>query len=439
MTLRTQFIDGLHREHVSEVAYLYERRLAQLALDVTTIGELESTEQRLLANFEGLLIEADDELTVVREYAQSSEPGECYAVLRALGRRNRLEEIGTLLPTLAWSEPKLAHAAASALGCELSLRWTPDMSRWLDASSGAQTAALARAIGLRYLGLGTALLQRLATGVDDATTFLWALGRLRWQPASEILFANIKDGPPETRQAAALATLQLTGAAPALAWLERAAATQSWAAVPLVVAGGPKVVETLRRQLDKTPGPNVVAALGLSGSLAAIEPLLAALKEPTLAQAAATALHLISGAELWDEVPDLSDLAFDEDELVAWREGRLNARRAGMTVMQLCRDWAQWERWWHRDGRAFSASARYRLGQPFTCRGALAGLLSLRLPPWLRNIMAQEIEIRYGFTVRFAAEMMVSEQRRCVAEAEYYLASMSAQPGTWQARGGGIQ
>ena len=436
MDLRQGFVDELHREHVREIAFLYDQREAALARETTTVRELENTEERLRAHLGGLLVEPSEDFALLLDFAASPEPGECYAAVRALCQLDRRDELAKVLAAAAWAEPKIAQAIARALGCELRLQWTPLLNAWLAASHGPQTAALARVAGWRNLGLGAVLEQALDESCDDPGPLLWALGRLRSKTASSKFFHYVQNGTAQVRQTAALGALQALAQPQLVPKLEQAAASESWAAIPLAVAAGSSAAQVLGRRLEAgNADALVVTALGLCGCLSAVRPLLAALTEPTLAAAAATALHLLSGAELWEEVDDIDESILHDEELAALRQGKLNAKQLQMTVVRLSRDRAAWKAWWRGDGRALVPSVRYRLGQPFDPGSSLAALLSPQFAPWLRDIMAQEIEIRYRVNVRFVADMMVNEQRGCIREAERYLADRTWQQGAWYLSG----
>ena len=436
MSLRGGFLAELCREHGDEIAFLRQRRVLLMDQPFVSLRLLADTEERLAAHLEGMVVEPEPLPAVIQRLAAGDEPSERYAALRALGRSGARDEFWEVFAATDWQNPAHAAAASDALNDAASARWSASIEARLNACAGAEAAALARAIGTLRLPLGEKLARVAAQAAEGLETFLWALGRLADAPARGLLYRHVQHGSPRLRQAAALALLGLSRERELLRSLERWGARESWASIPLALGGGDDVVSILSPLLERPPAsgvdPDAVLALGLVGSVSAISLLLSTLTTPELAEVSAAALHLITGAQLQEEVVTIDEDTLDPEELAALREGRLEPRRVGTTAIRLSRRPEVWREWWRAAAGRFAAGIRYRLGRPIEARRVHESLLSTALPRRVRDLVASEIRIRHGVHLEYLSDRPVAEQHRAITQAAAALAAQTPKPGGWE-------
>lgn len=431
---RAQFIAGICREHAEEISFLRLRRRALLAEPFASLRALADTEERLAAHVEGVLAEPAPVEDICLELSQSDDPDDRYAALLVLGRRGLRHRFWEVFASTAWQDSEHEAAATDALLESVTPQWTPDVEAWLETSEGPQAAAIARAIGTRRLALGPMLLLCATRGDTPDETHLWALGRLAYPPARAVLESCLTGGTSRQRHAAALALLggfrdrQLAGSLSALAVRE------PWAAIPAAIAGGDLAAPLSGLLEMSTPGldvADVVLALGLTGSVAAVPRLLACLDEPELAEEAAVALHVMTGAELREEVVTLDEDLLEPDELTAVRDGTLDPRKVGTVSTRLAREPRAWHAWLTGNRAKLAAGRRYRFGLPFSGPVVAEGLATTAVPCHVRDWMALELEVRYGVPLQYWSTQPVGDQRRAIAAYAQIAPVQNSRPGSW--------
>ncbi|MCP4695346.1 MAG: hypothetical protein GY862_00650, partial [Gammaproteobacteria bacterium] len=166
------------------------------------------------------------------------------------------------------------------------------------------------------------LVQTLPKSSPDALpAILWAAGRIPDLQAVPSLSKYIHHEDARICSASALALLR-SGEKQAINDCLRYAETENWPLLPLGLGGGASAVPVL---LEIASGDKVSAdclvALGLLGDISAADTLLNYLDNTELAESAALALNLITGAELYEEVFIPEEI--DEDELFEEERAKL--------------------------------------------------------------------------------------------------------------------
>jgi hypothetical protein len=204
--------------------------------------------------------------------------------------------------------------------------------------------------------------------------------------------------------------------------------------------------QLLQRLNEPEPAPDVLQALGLLGDLSTVRPLLQMLGRPELAPAAAEALHVITGAGLYEEV--LVPNEVEDDERL---DGEAEPRRAqpgtgafpaaeeaaGSRVRRLSHDPAAWEAWLAAHASRFAAHRRFRLGQLYGPAVLLQCLAAIDYPKPYRRFVADELRIAHAIDLRFETDMRVAEQQRELRGAAPALTAAHGryEPGRWYVNG----
>jgi hypothetical protein len=187
---------------------------------------------------------------------------------------------------------------------------------------------------------------------------------------------------------------------------------------------------------ESDAGPEQLLALGLIGDPAAVPALLYHLRDDEHAETAALALHLVTGAEMFEDIPVRSEPeepveADDDEEVVA----EPPSPAPPTMVVRLLQDAALWTTWWEEHRLDFRDGVRYRLGEPVTPLSLLATLASERLPRTARQLAGEEMAIRYGCDVPFESDLFVRDQRKAIGDMEAWARAGSFQPGAWYLAG----
>lgn len=435
----------LHRaifeEHLESAAFLYEQRLLRLGGAGQPWTGLADIERRIELHLDALFVGDDPALALCAERAVAGEPGELFAALCVFCRRCNTERTAEVLRTLDPAQPARMHAVQHALSQELPSQWVGFVEKAVAQRTDDTAAVLAAVCAYRNLPLGHALVAQLTAAKPPRRALVDAIGRLRVRESQAALEACLASDDAELKASALLALCRI-GATDAWRQGLYLAQTASWPRVPVGLAADPSSVHVLIELAGtQAADASCLHALALLGDPAALPALCAALSRPELAQAAATALHWLTGAQLSDEVfvPD----AVDESELIggelrAWREQgkaptRSDGRPYGETVIRLSQDPARWQDWLAGNGASLTPGLRHRLGGRSTPGTLVDTLVDPHSDVLLRHLSAQELAIRYGCEIPFDVEMPVAHQIRQLQELGRWAESQASRfkPGGW--------
>jgi len=435
------FHRAIFEEHIEAAAFLYEQRLLRLGGAGQAWTGLADIEQRIELHLDALLVGHDPALAVCAERAAAGEPGELFAALCVFCRRGNTEHTAVVLRALDPTEPARMHAVQHALSQEMPRQWVGFVEKAVAQRTDDTASVLAAVCAYRNLPLGHALVGPLAATRPPKRALVDAVGRLRVRESQPSLEACL-DGDDDELKASALLALCRIGASGAWQQGLKSALTQAWPRIPIGLAADPSgvrlLVELAGTQAADASG---LHALALLGDPAALPALCAALSRLELAEAAAMALHWLTGAQLSDEVfvPD----AVDESELIgselkAWKEQgkvptRADGRPYGDTVIRLSQDPARWQAWLAENGASLTPGLRHRLGRRCTPGVLVDTLGDLHSDMLLRHLSAQELAIRYGCEVPFDVEMPVAHQIRQLQEMGKWAEAQAGrfEPGAW--------
>jgi len=346
--------------------------------------------------------------------------------VRVLCRADLPDELDALVNELDWQDEPQAWAVADALAWDAPASWQAVVTSILEDESAPEDALgpLASVAGLRGWPLVDVLLAVLEDGVGDLGATAEAVARLGGAAALPLLSAVVEgDHDPTVRRAAATAVACFDARA-LVAYLARIVALEPWAAVPLALGAGAEALPVLAAALERTPSPELVLALGLLGHLDALPRLLGALADEKLAETAAEALYLLTGAALHEET-----------ELAKRSDG---SGIRGVFIERLPTTPDRWRAWLEVHGGALRArpALRHRLGAPFHPLRVLDELARTTLKPEIRDAMAVELTIRHRLPYRYSSRMLVPAQRSALASTRAELERRPAAPlGSWVSDG----
>jgi uncharacterized protein (TIGR02270 family) len=414
------FSSEIYREHLEEISFLYEQRLS--LLDNPEVGwpALQDFERRLTAHIDALVDGEDLALSLCRIQATEGDAGELHAAVRLFCRQNRIDLLREVLQRLDPEQEENVRAVIDAVKYELPAGWNHEIIQMLSGKDRSLVLFAAEVAGYRRLPARTGLLQVLERK-DSATVpvLIWALGRLRERDSGALISDRFLDsetsGPP-----AALALLRMGVQGTANRCL-RLSSTADWPAIPLGLGGGRPSVSVLLKRASN-PSAGIITALGLLGDISAVDILLRSLCIKDLAESAAEALNLITGAGIFEEVFIPEEIGEDElleEELEEYKKGKIPTREDGTAfgvhVRRLSQKQEDWSGWWTKNKSRFSSDVRYRNGKPYSPAGLLENLQSERNPRQVRQLAYEEFVIRYGAEIPFESDMPVEKQKQAIA------------------------
>lgn len=416
------FSIALYQEHLEEASFLYEQRLVLLDDPELTWLDIDAFEGRFEAHIDALVCGGGGALEVARERASEGEPGELHAAILLFCRLDRLDLVIEIIDALDPEDQEKISALCNALNREMPGGWLSKLLIQFSRGYPVLDRVVAGAIGYQRQDLGAQLVDALSKN-ESLTTLCWALGRLREKRATLLLIGLLQHDDGAIRSAALLALLRL-GDPDAISFCQQRADTDSSVHIPMGLSGGKNAARTLLEiGASESAGSECLLALGLLGDPAAAPLLHTRLKSDELAESAALALNLITGADLFEEV-EMKEEMFEEE--LFDDEPADGPTTAGVKLIRLSRDSEVWKIWWNQNRERFEPGIRYRNGVRYSPEVVLSSLRNDRTPRLLRTLAYEELVIRYRLDAPFETDMPVIQQLHALAT---YSQWMETNPG----------
>ena len=373
-------------------------------------------------------------LEVCKRHAVEGDFGELYAATCVFCRQDRRDLLLAIFDQVDPEDAEKAGAVADALKYELPNPWFPDFLLLLDSGDPKLAPIFARAFGYRRLQCGPQLLAAIKKCAAPALPELvWALGRIRYEPARERLLDYLRSEDEPVRSAAALALLRMAEPR-AIDYCLDQARSSTWPIVPLGLAGGHSALALLTELAKKSGVGEHLTALGLLGDPSSLPLLMSRLEEAP----AATALHCLTGASLYETVfipEEVDEAELFESEKEQLKQGkppnRGDGRPFGTTVTRLSRKPADWDRWWRENGNRFPPGVRYRNGGLLSPARLTHMLSEPTTPHDLRRYCSEELAIRYGKDFALEMDTPVVRQGALLSEMTNWSKAAQFREGAW--------
>ncbi|MFH1146945.1 MAG: hypothetical protein V1736_04485 [Pseudomonadota bacterium] len=384
--------------------------------------DISDFEDRFEAHIDGLVVGEDLALTICREQAAKGDFGELHAAVCVFCRQKRKDLILEVLEGLDTENVEKMQAFRDALKNEFPEEWCNDFFRMLPGDDLNSIVLLSDVFGYRRMKAGSAF-SRILDDIPSGAlpSVIRTLGRLREEGSRPALLRHIEHEDESVCLAAALALLRLSEPKVITDCLMKAS-VRNWPFLPLALGGNRSAVDTLLAQARSRAGFDCLEALGLLGDISAVDVLLAHLNNKDLAEPAALALNLITGAELYEDafIPDEpgEDELFEGEVEKLKRGGRLYppGEQPGAVVARLSQKTEDWSRWWTGRRSEFVSGIRYRNGKPYSPACLLENLESARSPRHVRQLAYEELVIRYGADFPFETDMPAAQQKRAISQ-----------------------
>lgn len=437
---------SLFFEHLEEASFLWEQWRSLLDDPEVTWLDIEDFEVRFEAHIDALVLGGAVAIAVCRQQAREGDAGELHAALRVFARLNRLELAIESLEGLDESDGERFQAARDALCHELPDSWIGYFIDQIEADDPIHALLAVHLVGYHRLDNG-ARLQNVLNKVNSSNLIdvISALGRTLARGARLPLYDSYLHHENTAVCLQASLTLLRLGEEQTIHYCTSLIHKHAWTLLPIGLGGSRSDISKLLYLASvDAPPPDVVKALGLLGDVVVVDLLLGHLYQADLAGEAAQALHLITGAPLYEEVfiPDEidEDMLF-EDELERYRRGESLVPEGetppGTTLVRLAQDAEIWQKWWLNNQRQFKTGIRYRNGIPYTPATVFETLVSERSPRIVRQWAYEELVIRYNLDLAFETDMPVAQQRKVLARISGWIQEKASafQPGKWYFNG----
>lgn len=436
-----QFRVGLYEEHLEEAAFLYDQRRALASREDVAWTRLQDFEERLEAHLDALIVGDALALEVCRRRAVEGEPGELFAAVCVFCRNTESSLLASVLRELDYGDPLRVQAVVDALKIEMPDAWLEPLLRAVASGRGPIVSLLAKVIGYRRVQRADVLTDALRkAGPQEQASLLWALGKIRNGISTDIVAAWLQSSDAAVQTAALRAGLRMQD--PTTAERVTALGAAQCPAIEAGLAGERTMAAALIPALRGAETPrDVIVALGLLGDLASVRPLLALLQVEELALPVAQSLYVITGADLFAStlvVDEMTEEEMFEHEREEFRRTgamplRGDGKPFGENVSRLSVDVRAWSDWLQANSGRFVAGRRYRLGRPYDPGVLLQCLESEIYPRTYRNLVTDELLIRYGLDLPMETDMRVAVQQWYLGRARAWIeqASRAVESGRW--------
>jgi uncharacterized protein (TIGR02270 family) len=417
------FSEDIYMEHLEEVSFLYESRLYLLNDYGGPWPDMATIETRIEAHIDALVMGEGLALDLCRQQIDEGNQGVLYAVVRVFCRHKKDDWFKEVQDGLDPGNTNRVNAVTDALNHDLPEAWHPMVEQMLLSSDPWVIRMALTVIGYRRLPMDEPLLNMLNRPHDEIFGLvIRTLGRLRVVQARDVLFHLFHNDHEEDviKQdlCMALLRLQVTGLVPVP--MDKSDC-KPWVYMAMGLCGGVAHVSYLNDiSLSEGVCHESLLALGFLGGVSSVDILMSHLHNEVYSKTASLALHLITGAALYEDVfiPD----PIDEDTL--FEEEREKLRRGepvyppgkepGVTIHRVSQNPISWKTWWLAHAFGFDHKTSYRFGKPHSPAGILHTLESEKSPTRLRQLAYEEFAIRYDKDVYFDTTFPVSEQRRAL-------------------------
>ncbi|MEJ2045831.1 MAG: hypothetical protein P8X74_20195 [Reinekea sp.] len=425
-----------------EVSWLYEQRQGIFKDPTYQWIDLQSFESRLMFFLDALILRNHTVDAYCQEHAFDGDTGNVFTAVYVLAKRNGLSAIQPLINEIDFDDPAFRNAFIDAVTLALSHDDKKTLvTQFFADNTPAKLEIAAKLSGDNRFNQIDLLLQTLKQAIesDNPTDYesllqsaLTALGQQLplSVPAKQdftCLYALIEQGHSDATlyclSIAMLKARQDDIIRQGVAHMEQ----QAWPILPLAVHGKVGIKHFYAPLLtNKHSSPeqinDLLLALGLLGLPEDIPTLIQYLEHPEFAENAATALQLMTGADLYEDVfvPEEIDPAdLFPDELEKYERGEPlypEGEEPGETINQVVRDSATWQQWYSEHKPSFSAGQRYRYGQVITAPVLLNALKAEKTPHRIRAFIVDELAIQFDTDVKINQNVFVDAQVQTIEQ-----------------------
>ena len=423
------FREELYLEHLEEAAFLYETRLAWLEDEELGWQDLGDLDQRIEAHLDGLMVGGDLALALCVDAALEADASSLHVIVRVFCRHKLAKHLSNLWKEFDFDDEEKVKAVSDALRWECPKEWHTPLLKVFHGNKTEMFPVLVASVAYSSPESGEQLIGALSYAKEESIPWmLESLSRcqIKVDPRtlSTISHYLTNDSIGIVEHAANL--LLMSGQYATLKFCE-----SKIAKLPAMFAIAGSYQESIRLieyARNGTANPEILIAIGLTGNLEAIPYVLPYLKHPDYADSAAQALHIITGAKLFEDVhveEQVEEVDLFDHELEAFKKGVLPKNIDGLPfgeeVNKLSSDLTVWSKWISDNKAMFEHGFRYRGGQKFSVSQLFAALLNNQTSRDLRRLAYQELVIRYRLEIRFFEDDLIINQQKQLNDIYYWV------------------
>ncbi len=416
--LERSFDLDLFEQLVVELAAMYDQQ--QYVIE-QPFGSWRSTREveRRLDRFSLCIHEMPQEVLErgLRFFSGAEEQGDLYSFIRVLCMQSDEGLLTSCLVEMNLEDPGIRKVVCTALRHGLSDDRRQVLKKWMSIDPDRFSDLVYEVIGWRRWPIAT-----LGTVRGDLTPMMaWALGRVGDRSHDPLLRRALVGADALLMNTTAIALLRMGDESFLDDYLNpNIHETKPWLAMGLVRQNR-RVEKYLQDLADSASCADCILALGLSGRAAWVDVLLERLQDDKLTQSVALAVELITGVGVYEE--DHAFEKLDEDALFDEERQDLDPAsdvgpqiQSGQSLMTVCKDPLIWKEELKPIQSGFKPSAKYRHGQPHSLNAVVSALQSDRSSKSARELVQEELPIKYKLHTRFEHDMWVDEQELILAE-----------------------
>jgi len=414
------FSEDLYKEHLEEVAFLYVNRLYLLSEYKGSWKDIAKIESKIQGHIEALFMGDDLALDVCRQMRNDANQGIFYAAVRVFCRHKKDDWVKEMINGLDPVNTDRTHAVIDALNHDLPVEWHPMIEQMLLSAHPFLMRMALAVIGYRRIPMDEPLIDFLYKPHDETFgLIIRTLGRLRVQSARDYLLFLFKNGREEEaiKQELCMALLRLQENSVVHVPADNSELAP-WVYQAMGLCGGaPHALYLNTLSLTVGVCEESLLALGFLGYVSSVDILIAHLNEGPYSEMASLSLHLITGADLSEDVfiPDpINENALFPHELEKLRKGEplyAPGKEPGITVNRVSQNPLAWKSWWLAHKSGFDIQTPYRYGKPCSPSGVLKTLESETNPAFIRQLAYEELVIRYDQDFCFDVTFPVAQQQ----------------------------
>jgi hypothetical protein len=424
--------ESLNREHLEEISALYDQWRGLMGSGTMNSLDFQDLEHRLDAHIDALADDGDGRF-LCAEKALEGDAGDCYGAFRVLVRGERVHDLKSLISRIGVGDEKRLKGAADALCHEApkSPLWSPDYLNELLNHDPCRARLAAGIAAYHRIDISRDLEKALGMYEKDRATVLDILKALDRLGSGAWSCLNFLEHPDSGVVDAAIRVLVRAGNPLALNACRKRVRPSDWPPLSLALCGDK---EALAQGMDGAMGkitPAHMIAAGLTGDPAFLSVLMDGLDNPAVSESAAHGLWLITGIECREEhvIPGVT--AYDElfdNEKESFRNGTLLAdgKIPGRIVTRLAQNRAPWSEVLRKNRLLYDLETHYRLGKPLSPSRLVRLLKSTQIPDFIRQLIYDELTVRYGLNVPFDIRMPAPRQQNAAASCERWIQGSSA-------------
>ena len=422
-TARRGFLAWLVSQQLEEASFLYEQRRFLLDTDQlpwTDVADNEARHARHLFALELLTQHPDGQLNID---ALIEDAGGLHAAVSLYCSQGRFSALENVIAAANLRDAAAFAAVADGLKWTLPPSWRRRLVAFAEGRDERYVDLLAMVFGYRRWPLDAVLAM---SPNRISKEIVWAIGRSGAADGIPRLKRVLSSDMDALKRDAAVALLRL-GYSRHLQDIFPIVDAHHWGILALGLLGMGDVQERLVRLTAISPSEETVLALGLLGRPSAVPLLISLLSRESLGEAASTALHLITGANLYENVfvpEEIVPEALTADERERYESGAPvfdGEEMRGETVERLSQDPSEWARWWRDHRPGFAPDRPCRLGSPYAPTLLVDQLASRRGTGLLRALAYEELVIRYRIDFAFDTDMGVREQQQLLSDFRQWL------------------